>query len=198
MCLRGFATGAVCAFALLSGSSDRSSAAAANPLTAIMLLAQPSVSDPYFAHSVVLVMNNLGPAPVGIIVNRPTPLPVSRLFPKRKRFAKLPAHLYFGGPVDVGTVWFLFRAQRQPAHAILAFPGVYLSADSSLLIRLLRRSNPVKGLRVFVGHAGWAPGQLQTEIRRGDWKLERALPQAVFGGETDRPWPEPQSPGHRV
>lgn len=198
MCLRAFAMGALCAFVLLSGSSDASSAADANPMTAIMLVARPSVGDPYFAHSVVLVMNNLAAAPVGIIVNRPTSLAVAKLFPHRKRLAKLPAHLYFGGPVDLDTVWFLFRADRRPPHAVRAFRGVYLSADSRLLVRLLKRDKPMKGLRVFVGHAGWAPGQLQAEIGRGDWKLERAVPQAIFGGKMDRPWPDRRSPGHRI
>jgi putative AlgH/UPF0301 family transcriptional regulator len=58
-------------------------------LTAILLVAKISTGDPFFSDSMVLVMNNLGPAPVGIIVNRPTAIPVSQLFPDLKRLAPL-------------------------------------------------------------------------------------------------------------
>src|ERR1700716_3668016 len=78
------------------------SAPDSKPLTAILLIARDGLPDPNFAGSVVLVMNNLGPAPVGIIVNRPMPTPVSRLFPDLKRLAQVHDRLYFGGPIEFG------------------------------------------------------------------------------------------------
>src|SRR5438477_8853361 len=58
--------------------------------------------------------------------------------------------------------------------SIQACDGVYLSADRQLLIQMLGRDNPVDSLRIFVGHAGWAPGQLEAEIARRDWTLKRS------------------------
>ncbi len=187
-------TGALCALLLLSGSSRPSAAADAKPLTAILLVARDDLSDPSFADSVVLVMNNLGPAPVGIIVNRPTPIPVSQLFPSLKPLAQLSDKVYFGGPVEFETVWFLFRAAEPPAHAIPTCDGVYLSADRDLLLQLLGRAKPMEGLRIFVGHAGWAPGQLQAEIAAGAWTLKRAEAQAIFDRKSEYPWPSPPAP----
>ena len=86
-CLPRYAAGALCALLLLSGSSWPTSASDAKPLTAILLIARDDLPDSNFADSVVLVMNNLGPAPVGIIINRPMQIPVSRLFPDLKRLA---------------------------------------------------------------------------------------------------------------
>ena len=166
-CLQRYVAGALCALLLLSGSSWPTSAADAKPLTAILLIARDDLPDSNFADSVVLVMNNLGPAPVGIIINRPMPIPVSRLFPDLKRLAQVRDKVYFGGPVDFGSVWFLFRAATPPEHAIQACDGVYLSADRQLLLQLLGRDNPMDSLRIFVGHAGWAPGQLEAEIANG-------------------------------
>jgi len=169
-------------------------------LTAILLVAKDELTDPDFADSIVLVMNNLGPAPIGIIVNRPTRLGVSQLgsqlFPNLKRLAPLTDKVYFGGPVefDSGEVWFLFRAATPPEHAVRAFDGIYLSADRELLRRLLSRDRPTDGLRIFIGHSGWAPGQLEAEIAHGDWKLERADPDAIFNGKSEHPWPAPQAP----
>ena len=109
-CLRHYVAAALCALLLWSGSSWPESAPDAKPLTAILLIARDGLPDSNFADSVVLVMNNLGPAPVGIIINRPMAIPVSRLFPDLKRLAKVRDKVYFGGPIEFGSVWFLFRA----------------------------------------------------------------------------------------
>ena len=192
--LRRYLARALCALLLLSGSSWPTSASDAKPLTAILLIARDDLPDSNFADSVVLVMNNLGPAPVGIIINRPMQIPVSRLFPDLKRLANVRDKVYFGGPVDFGSVWFLFRAAAPPEHAIQACDGVYLSANRQLLLQLLGRDNPVDSLRIFVGHAGWAPGQLEAEIAQRDWTLKRADMEAIFSEKSEHPWPSPQAP----
>ena len=189
---------ALCALLLLFAISCPSSADDTKPPTAILLVARAELPDSDFADSVVLVMNHLGPAPVGIIVNRPTQVAVSELFPDLKRLARLNDKMYFGGPVEFGSVWFLFRAAKPPEHAIQAFEGVYLSADRELLLQLLGRDKPMDGLRVFIGHAGWAPGQLEAEIDRGDWTLERANSDAIFNDKSKHPWPGSQVPKRSI
>ncbi len=166
----------------------------AKRLTALLLVARAELPDPNFADSVVLVMNHLADGPVGVIVNRPMPMVVAELFPDVKRFAQLRDKVYFGGPVDFGTVWFLFRAARPPAHAVQAFDGVYLSGDRDLLLSLLGRDKPMEGLRIFIGHSGWAPGQLEGEISRGDWALRPAESDEVFNPKEEHPWPAQQEP----
>jgi putative transcriptional regulator len=184
----------LCALLLLSGTAWPTSAEQPKGPTAILLVARGELRDSDFAGSVVLVMNNLGPAPIGIVINRPTEVPVSRLFPELKHLAPLHDKLYFGGPVEFGSVWFLFRASTAPEHAIKALDGIYLSANRQLLRQLLGRDKPMEGLRIFVGHSGWAPGQLEAEIARGDWTLERAGSDAIFNGRSEHPWPEPATP----
>jgi putative transcriptional regulator len=185
------ALGVLLALAVLPGATP---AADDQALTGILITAQAAVRDPFFGDSVVLVLNNLGPAPVGVVINRPTPLTVAKLFPDLKGLAQLPDRVYFGGPVDFGSVWFVFRAPKAPEYAVRACEGVYLSASRALLLRLLGRDKPLQGLRIFSGHAGWAPGQLESEIGRGDWKLSRADPEAIFSGKPEHPWPTPRSP----
>ncbi len=189
------AAGALCALLLLFATSWPTSAGDAKPLTAILLVARAQLPDPNFADSVVLVMNNLGPAPVGVIINRPTQIAVSELFPDLKRLAEMPDKVYFGGPVEIRSVWFLFRATTRPEHAIEACDGIYISASRELLLQLLGRDKPMDGLRIFIGHSGWAPGQLEAEIARRDWTLERAKSEAIFSGQPEHPWPAPQVPG---
>ncbi|MHB8477927.1 MAG: YqgE/AlgH family protein [Steroidobacteraceae bacterium] len=196
--LRRAVAGGLCAVLLLSGSSWRAAGADAKPLNAILIVARHDLPDSNFADSIVLVMNNLGLGPIGIIINRPMPIPVSRLFPDIERLAQVRDKVYFGGPVDFGSVWYLFRAATPPEHAIQACDGVYLSADRELLLRLLGRKKPMDSLRIFLGHAGWAPGQLEAEIERRDWTSRRAETEAIFSGKSEHPWPSPQDPTHRI
>jgi len=179
---------------VLLGTSCPASADDQKRPTAILIVARTELPDPYFANSVVLVMNNLGPAPVGVIVNRPTKVPVAELFPDHKRLAPLNDKIYFGGPVEFGSVWFLFRATKPPEHAIQALDGIYLSANKELLLQLLGRDKPMDGLRIYIGHSGWGPGQLEAEISHGDWTLQRADSDAIFKGKSEHPWPAPQAP----
>jgi putative transcriptional regulator len=163
-------------------------------LTALLLVARADLPDSNFADSIVLVMNNVGPAPVGIIINRPTPVGVAQLFPKLKSNLRVSDKLYFGGPVEFDTVWFLFQASKPPREqAIQALDGIYLSADKKLLLQLLGRDKPMDGLRIFLGHSGWAPGQLEAEIGRGDWTLRHADANAIFNSKPGHPWPPPDS-----
>jgi putative transcriptional regulator len=197
----------LCLLLLLGGACWPTSAADAGPRaegkhrTAILLVAQEDLSDSDFADSVVLVVNNVGfPAPVGVIVNRPTPITVgqlvARFFPHFNRSAALQGKVYFGGPVELDSVWFLFRAARAPEHAKQAFDGVYLSDDRDLLLKLLARDKPMEGLKIFIGHSGWAPDQLQAEIARGDWTVKDAESNAIFNSKPEHPWPAPQNQQH--
>lgn len=80
------------------------------------------------------------------------------------------------------------------SRAIEAFDGVYLSADPRLLLELLGRDKPMDGLRIFVGHSGWSPGQLENEIENGDWTPEHAESATIFEAKPERPWPSPDEP----
>lgn len=193
-----YVAGGLCALLLVSGSSWPASGADTKPLNAMLIVARDGLPDSNFADSIVLVMNNLGPGPVGIIINRPLPIPVSRLFPDIERLARVRDKVYFGGPIDFRSVWFLFRAATPPEHAIQACDGVYLSADRELLLRLLGRDKPMDSLRIFLGHAGWASGQLEAEIERHDWTSKRAEMDAIFSGKSEHPWPSPQDPTHSM
>jgi putative transcriptional regulator len=187
-------TRTVFALLLLFATSWPTSADEAKPLTAMLLVARAQLPDPDFKDSVVLVMNNLGPAPAGVIINRPTKIDVSRLFPDFQHLAQLHDKVYFGGPVEIDSVWFLFRTDTPREHAIEAVDGVYISANKELLLELLGRDKPMDGLRIFIGHSGWAPGQLQAEIARGDWTLTRAEKDAIFNRKSEHPWPTPKTP----
>jgi putative transcriptional regulator len=192
--LRNAARG-LCVFLLLFGTFLPTSADDPKPVTAIFLIARAGLPDPNFKDSVVLVMNNIGVGPAGLIINRPTKFAVSRLFPDRLQLAQVPDKVYFGGPVEIGSVWFLFRSVAPRERAVQALDGVYVSANRELLLELLGRDKPMEGLRIYIGHTGWAPGQLEAEVARADWTLEPAAAQEIFNGKSEHPWPAEHAPG---
>lgn len=188
-------TRALYAWLVLCGMLWPISAHNAKPMTAMLLVARAELPDPNFKDSIVLVMNDIGPGPAGIIINRPTRIPVSQLFPELERLARLDDKVYFGGPVHLDSVSFLFRAEKRPERAVEVLEGVYVSMNRELLLELLGRDQPMEGLRIFIGYSGWAPGQLENEIARGDWKLAPVDAGAIFDGKSERTWPERQPPG---
>lgn len=180
---------------LLFATSWPASADNAKPLTAILLVARADLPDSNFKDAMVLVMNNIAPLPAGLIVNRPTRIPVAHLFPDIEGLSRLDDKVYFGGPVQIEAVSFLFRADTPPEDAAQVLDGVYLSTSAELLRKLLGREKPMEGLRIFIGYSGWGRSQLQAEIARGDWTLAPAEPRAIFGHESEYPWPERPAPG---
>lgn len=187
---------ALCALCALCAISWPASADNAKPLTTMLLVARAELPDPNFKDSIVLVMNDIGPSPAGVIINRPTRIPVSRVFPDLEALAKLDDKVYFGGPVEIQGVSFLFRSEAPPEQpAIEVLDGVYFSADRELLHQLLSRDKPMEGLRIFVGFSGWGLGQLEGEIGRGDWTLKPATAAAIFDSKSLHPWPERPPPG---
>jgi putative transcriptional regulator len=183
---------AACAFLLLFAACCV--ADEAKPPRAILLTARADLPDPRFRNAIVLVMNNVAEGPVGLILNRPTPVGVARVFPELERLAAMPERVYFGGPVDPGAVSFVFRAAKPPDHAIPVVDDICFSSDKDLLRELLERDDPMQGLRIFAGYAGWGRGQLENEIARGDWTLENATPEAIFRRRPEHPWPERKAP----
>jgi putative transcriptional regulator len=162
----------------------------AQPMKSILLVARKNMPDPYFRDSVVLVTQSGGPTPFGVIVNRPTDVPLSRVFPDIERLRSRDETLFFGGPVMPEQLVVVFRAAVPPTEAIEVLEGVYMSLSGELLRELLGRENPVESLRVFAGHAGWAPGQLESEVARGDWHLVVADARMVFEENPERLWQE--------
>lgn len=165
---------------------------AAEPLPSLLLVASERMDDPRFRQAVVLVIRHGGPrsGAIGVIINRPLRLPLRQLFPNIAEPPDLPS-LHYGGPVSPENLVFLFRtAQAVPPDTLQVFPHVYLARSPQLLGRLLHRDFPAERVQVFAGYAGWAPGQLEGEIRRGDWLLLPVGDELLFPTAPKSLWKE--------
>ncbi len=86
-------------------------------------------------------------------------------------------------------VTMLIRDQVAAEEVRHVFDDVYFRASLPVLKASLEKLDHQQRLRVYAGHAGWAPGQLQGELRRGDWYLVKADVELVFNTEPENIWP---------
>lgn len=160
-------------------------------LPSLLLVASERVTDPRFRETVVLVTRHGGQGAIGVILNRPLDIAVGKLFPALPTNGPAARPLFFGGPVAPKQLIFAYADHGpQGSNSLEVHPGVFLSHTPGLLARLLRSSPPPTRLRVFAGHAGWAAGQLEGEIARGDWHLLPMDPVPLFAADTRRLWSE--------
>lgn len=172
------------------------------PEKGIFLVAKPGMVDPRFQRSVVLVLAHSDKGTLGLIINRPTDVPLSQVLPDLQAPDTERHALFFGGPVGMDMLIFLMRSHAPPEHARHVMTDVYFSVDRETLEQLLTKHKADRELRLYVGHSGWGPGQLAAEIARGDWLLARADPATVFEKDLQTIWPElidrPPAPGRFI
>jgi putative transcriptional regulator len=155
----------------------------------ILLVASTQMQDPRFRHTVILVTRHGRSPPLGVIINRPLKTGLGTLFPDLPESeAKRP--LFLGGPVALNQLAFLFRSPTGSADAIAVAPETHLGRSAATLAELLRGPRTHTGLRVFVGYAGWAEGQLESEIAHGSWHVMPVAPEILFDKDVDLIWPE--------
>lgn len=151
------------------------------PDKGVLLVAKPEIDGGYFYHSVVLLVRHGQEGTVGLIVNRASEIPVSQVLTELEDSSEL----YFGGPVALNGILFLFRASNPPKDAIPVMEDLYFSGDREDLAHALEKKGQH---RVYFGHAGWAPSQLQNEIERGSWKLVKGDTETVFATQPENLW----------
>jgi putative transcriptional regulator len=154
-----------------------------------LLVASRQVESPVFAESVVLVLERSGAGALGLIVNHPTPIPLAELFPEIEALAQGGGSAYLGGPVSVDTLRALIRSEREPEASLRVLRDVFVSSSEQTLLRSLAAPGAVARVRAYLGYAGWAPGQLEQEIERGDWYVGDADAASVFCEDPASLWP---------
>ncbi len=147
-----------------------------------LLVAGPGLTDPNFARTVVYVIEHRGEGTLGVVLNRPTDVPVQDVLPLWAPHTSRPHAVFNGGPVAERTA--LCLAAVRTGHDPARLGGVVAVRGPVALVDL--EGNPeelagrLRGLRVFAGYAGWDAGQLAGEVSRGDWLVVPALPDDVL------------------
>ena len=154
-----------------------------------LLIARNEVNGPFFHRSVVLMLPSLQTQLiVGVIINKPTRFTLGRLFPKIPAFKGKQDPAYFGGPVGIGTPCVIFHSATPPKKALKLFDDVYLTFDADLIMKAIQKPQAASTVRLYMGRAQWAPGQLHNEIQRGSWYRMKVDGSVVFSSHPQDLW----------
>jgi putative transcriptional regulator len=148
----------------------------------LLLVASPELQGP-FAQTVLIAIP-VGGEHLGFVVNRPTEVKLTALFPAHAPSAKVADPVYFGGPEMPNAVFAV--VQRNPgAEAVRLLDGAFLVSDAAGVDRVIERMP--NDARYFAGFVGWQPGELAQEIEAGYWHVADADP-GLFWQHNDTLW----------
>jgi putative transcriptional regulator len=151
------------------------------PAKGKLLIATRQIGDPNFSKSVILLVAfEDGGGGMGVIVNRPTPIPLAKILPQFAALAGRGDRVWMGGPVLPTSLLVLHSSSKPGGNAEAVFGDVYVLTSRDAVEGLLGSKNRAGRFRAYAGHAGWGPGQLENEIARGDWLVVPARPEVVF------------------
>jgi putative transcriptional regulator len=164
-----------------------------DPKAGRLLVATPLLGDPNFRRSVVLIVEHeVAEGTLGVVLNRPTKIPVGQVLEQWTELATDPSVVFHGGPVSPNSALALALVPgKDEPLGWRALDGAPALARLGLLDldtppRLLAPA--ISSLRVYAGYAGWSPGQLQAEIDEGAWYVLTAEPGDVFSADPERLW----------
>jgi len=187
------ALAAVCASASFSRAALPSPDAPPAPatLTGKLLVAEPDIGDPRFAHAVILLVRQGADGALGIIINHPL---------GEQSWASLldevgvdpdgvtgSVRVFAGGPVQPENGFVLHSTDYHNSATIDIDGKVAMTSNPDILRALAKHAGPKKSLVAF-GYAGWAPGQLEHEMMLHGWFTIPDDPKLVFDDDRDKVW----------
>lgn len=153
-----------------------------------LLVASSGLSDPNFVETVVLLVQYDHQGTVGLIINRRTKAPISRVLQDLNAAKQRLDPVYMGGPVQMTEVLALLRSHRKPEEATSILADVYLVSSKALLEKTLAGGSGPSDFRVYLGYCGWGAGQLENEVRMGGWWIFAGNAGLVFDPDPGSVW----------
>jgi putative transcriptional regulator len=177
---------------LLFGTPDLSSAqfTPSSVAKGVLLVASPSLVDPNFHQTVVLIVEHNSDGTLGLILNRSTNVLLSEALPGLAALKGTTHRLFAGGPVQPTLVLLLSRLKDPQPDMRSVFDSVYVGGTPEVLERIITQAKPTDRFRAFAGYAGWAPGQLGFEMLQGSWAVLPPETFNIFDQDPATLWPD--------
>ena len=154
----------------------------------MFLVAKRALDDSHFGQSVVYLVTHGEDGTLGLIVNRSSGISLSEAVPGIEDKQATAHALYYGGPVGLPMILMLVRSESVTEGMEHVANDVYISSDRRVLDEVLAAKKPGSEVRFYIGHSGWAAGQLDFELERGSWHVVAADTDAIFSGKTGSLW----------
>jgi putative transcriptional regulator len=149
-----------------------------------LLVATPTLLDPNFRRTVVLLLEHTEEGAVGVVLNRPSETPTGQAIPDLAEVVADDDPVFIGGPVSPGSV--IALGDHREADGLDAVCGTVAAVEFGTSPQEL--AEQVIRVRAFAGYAGWGSGQLEGEIEEEAWITAAALADDVFTPDPDGLW----------
>lgn len=166
----------------------------ASELSPGFLVAAPSLLDPNFKRSVVLLVDHREEGSLGFVINRPAPVDLDEVIDALNLEGgpgeQTAEAVLVGGPVAPETGWVLFEhgpERLEGEDVVEVSPELGVSASRELLASIVVEPR-VKRFVIALGYAGWGPEQLDEEIAQGAWIPVDLDAKIVFDTPYDDRW----------
>lgn len=156
------------------------------PAPGMFLIATHDLKGSGFSESVVLLIQHDTDGTMGLVINQPTDIDLATIVPEVSD--NVFSRLYLGGPVATYGIILLIKSTDPLRDADHVFGNIYASGSRELLLELLDKAGAEKSIRLYAGHAGWFPGQLDYEIERGSWYVAPATEAMIFDEDPLKIW----------
>jgi putative transcriptional regulator len=151
-----------------------------------LLLASPTLLDPNFVRTVVLIAEHTEDGAMGLVLNRPAASTVAEAVPDLGWLAGEEEQVFVGGPVAETAVIVLAEFLRPETAGALVEPDLgFIGTDADDPEAL---EGAIRRARVFAGHAGWGPGQLESELEEEAWIVEPPRRDEIFSEDPAGLW----------
>lgn len=190
--LTGWLLGPLAVLFLLTFAAESRSAEGGKAIEAgSLLVASQDMADPRFRESVILIVRHDQHGTIGLIINRPSEIPLTHALPMLKALPKGAEYVFFGGPVQFQSMLsILIRSDAEPRGMDRVFDNVYVASGFNNVARAVSSVGVADEVRTFGGYAGWAPGQLEAEVARGGWVVFQANAKKIFSRDPAALWQE--------
>lgn len=156
------------------------------------LIASQRLHDPNFFRTAVLMLEHNDQGAMGLIVNRPTTVAVSKALEQHFSLENCDAKVFQGGPVEPSALFIIHNDRLLDPDARLVLPEVYIGSSAAVFGQVIEAAaeNNRTRFRICSGCAGWGPGQLEGELARSDWLTVPATAETVFTDDPHSLWEE--------
>jgi putative transcriptional regulator len=137
------------------------------PARGKILISEPFLVDYFFKRSVILLAEHNDEGSFGVILNKPVK---ARFNDVVKDFPEFNSRIFFGGPVQDDSLFYIHTLGDQVENSLEIMPGIYWGGEIETIKELIGL-NLIKPsqIRFFIGYSGWSPKQLDEELERNSW-----------------------------
>ena len=186
-----FAAAALPATLINAALSNTEPAPAHTSLAGQLLIASPSMGDPRFAGTVILMVKHDRNGALGVVINRPLrERPIADIleaFGEKSAGIEGRVRLFAGGPVQPGLGFVIHSTDYRRAETVDIDGRMAMTTTTEVLRDIANNKGPEKTL-IALGYAGWGPGQLEGELKMDAWFTASADPKTVFDDDRDKLW----------